>query len=75
MSFSQVVTCPTEEDIKYRMTRVSVDLVELYLVESGVALEVQLYPLRLSTCNLHGKYLCMSVCVPLMITNYDVTHR
>jgi len=37
------------------MTRVSIDLIELYLVESGVALEAQLYPLRLSTCNLHGE--------------------
>ena len=71
MLLSQVVTCPTEEDIKYRMTRVSVDLVELYLVESGVALEVQLYPLRLSTCNLHGTYVCL--CVSLT-TYYDVTH-
>ena len=74
MLFSQVVTCPTEEDIKYRMTRVSVDLVELYLVESGVALEVQLYPLRLSTCNLHGTYVHVCLCVSL-ITYYDVTHR
>lgn len=30
--------CPTSEDIKYRMTRVSVDVIDLYLIESGTSL-------------------------------------
>lgn len=30
--------CPTSEDIKYRMTRVAIDVVDLYLIESGTAL-------------------------------------
>ena len=47
--------CPTADDIKYRMTRCSVDCVDLYLVEAGTALNVQVYPVRVSTCNLHGK--------------------
>ena len=34
-------TCPSSEDVKYTMTRVSVDCVDLYLVEAGTALNVQ----------------------------------
>lgn len=30
--------CPTSEDIKYRMTRVAIDVIDLYLIESGTAL-------------------------------------
>jgi len=33
--------CPSSEDIKYRLTRASVDSVSLYLVEGGTALNVQ----------------------------------
>ena len=33
--------CPSAEDIKYRMTRVTVDCVDLYLTEAGTALNVQ----------------------------------
>ena len=36
-------TCPSSEDIKYRMTRVSVDCVDLYLAEAGTALNVQVF--------------------------------
>ena len=35
--------CPSGEDIKYTMTRVSVDCVDLYLVEAGTALNIQVY--------------------------------
>lgn len=30
--------CPTSEDIKYRMTRVAIDVIDLYLIESGTAM-------------------------------------
>lgn len=30
--------CPSSEDIKYRMTRVAIDAIDLYLIESGTAL-------------------------------------
>lgn len=30
--------CPSSEDIKYRMTRVAIDAVDLFIVESGCAL-------------------------------------
>ena len=35
------MVCPSGEDIKYRLTRASVDSVNLFLVESGTALNVQ----------------------------------
>ncbi|XP_021348394.1 uncharacterized protein KIAA1109-like [Mizuhopecten yessoensis] len=46
--------CPSSEDIKYKMTRVSLDSINFFLVESGTAFNVQLYPIKISTCNLHG---------------------
>lgn len=47
--------CPSCEDIKYTMTRVSIDAIDIYLVESGTALHTWISPIRLSTCNLHGQ--------------------
>ncbi|XP_050415172.1 bridge-like lipid transfer protein family member 1 [Patella vulgata] len=46
--------CPSADDIKYRMVRVSIDSVNIYMVESGAAFNLKLNPVRLSTCNLHG---------------------
>lgn len=44
--------CPSAEDIKYRMTRVAIDAVDFYLIESGTALHtwvsfVNLEPLKI----------------------------
>lgn len=47
--------CPSSEDIKYRMTRVAIDVIDLYLIESGTALHTWISPIRVSTCNLHGQ--------------------
>uniref|UniRef100_A0A1I8N1J1 Bridge-like lipid transfer protein family member 1 C-terminal domain-containing protein n=1 Tax=Musca domestica TaxID=7370 RepID=A0A1I8N1J1_MUSDO len=47
--------CPSAEDIKYKMTRVSVDAVDVYLIESGTALHAWISPIRLANCNLHGQ--------------------
>lgn len=47
--------CPTSEDIKYRMTRVSIDAIDLYFQESGTATQIWMSPIRVSTCNLHGQ--------------------
>ncbi|XP_033221657.1 transmembrane protein KIAA1109-like [Belonocnema kinseyi] len=47
--------CPSSEDIKYRMTRVSIDALDLYLQESGTATQIWVSPIRVSTCNLHGQ--------------------
>ncbi|XP_011301889.1 uncharacterized protein KIAA1109 isoform X7 [Fopius arisanus] len=46
--------CPSSEDIKYRMTRVAVDAIDLYLQEAGTATQLWISPIRISTCNLHG---------------------
>ncbi|KAL3270941.1 hypothetical protein HHI36_021446 [Cryptolaemus montrouzieri] len=42
--------------LKYKFTRVAVDALDFWLVESGTALQLWVSPLRLSTCNLHGKH-------------------
>lgn len=47
-----------EEDshaLKYKMTRVAVDAIDFWLVESGAALQLWVSPIRLANCNLHGK--------------------
>ncbi|XP_065930911.1 bridge-like lipid transfer protein family member 1 isoform X5 [Magallana gigas] len=46
--------CPTSEEIKYEMVRLSLDSVNFCLVESGTALNVQVSTVKMSTCNLHG---------------------
>ncbi|XP_056013431.1 bridge-like lipid transfer protein family member 1 isoform X4 [Ostrea edulis] len=46
--------CPTSEEIKYQLVRLSLDSVNFCLVESGTALNVQVSTVKLSTCNLHG---------------------
>ena len=35
------VMCPSSDDLKYRFVRLSIDCIDLYLVESGTALNVQ----------------------------------
>ncbi|XP_012263790.2 transmembrane protein KIAA1109 homolog isoform X5 [Athalia rosae] len=47
--------CPSSDDIKYRMTRVSLDAIDLYLQESGTTSQIWISPIRISTCNLHGQ--------------------
>lgn len=47
--------CPSTEDIKYRMTRVAIDAIDVYFIESGTAVHLWMSPVRVSTCNLHGR--------------------
>ncbi|CRK93957.1 CLUMA_CG007483, isoform B [Clunio marinus] len=47
--------CPSSEDIKYRMIRVAIDAIDIYIVENGCALHNWISPIRFSTCNLHGQ--------------------
>ncbi|XP_017781272.1 PREDICTED: uncharacterized protein KIAA1109 isoform X3 [Nicrophorus vespilloides] len=42
-------------DLKYKFTRLTIDAIDLWLVENGSALQMWVSPIRLSTCNLHGK--------------------
>nr|XP_033335326.1 transmembrane protein KIAA1109 homolog isoform X11 [Megalopta genalis] len=46
--------CPSSEDIKYRMTRIAIDSVDLHFQEVGTAVHLWISPIRVSTCNLHG---------------------
>uniref|UniRef100_A0A1B6DJ95 Bridge-like lipid transfer protein family member 1 C-terminal domain-containing protein n=2 Tax=Clastoptera arizonana TaxID=38151 RepID=A0A1B6DJ95_9HEMI len=46
--------CPSTEQIKYRMVRVAIDAIDLYMVEAGTAINLWASPIRFSTCNLHG---------------------
>ena len=55
--------CPSSEEIKYRMTCLSVDLVDFTLVGTGSAMGIQIYPLRLSTCNLYSAGRCTAECL------------
>uniref|UniRef100_A0A1I8FB95 Bridge-like lipid transfer protein family member 1 N-terminal domain-containing protein n=1 Tax=Macrostomum lignano TaxID=282301 RepID=A0A1I8FB95_9PLAT len=49
-------SCFHEEQLKYKnCLRLSVDQLNLCLVESGTCLSVQLDPIRLSNCNLHSE--------------------
>jgi len=68
--------CPSAEDIKYRMARFSVDTIDLTLVETGTAIGIQLYPIRLATCNLHSRqtHSGLSVLIPnVQIRQYLAT--
>ncbi|XP_043249927.1 transmembrane protein KIAA1109 isoform X1 [Colletes gigas] len=47
--------CPSSEDIKYRMTRIAIDAVDLYFQEVGTTVHLWISPIRVSTCNLHGQ--------------------
>lgn len=41
--------------LKYKFCRVAIDAIDFWLVESGAALQLWVSPIRLATCNLHGK--------------------
>lgn len=70
--------CPSSEDIKYRMTRLSIDLVDLTLVETGTAFGVQIQSVRLATCNLHSRqtHTGVSLLIPsINLRQYLATSR
>ncbi len=46
--------CATVEEVKYRLVRFLVDSVDVHLTERNSALRLQLCPIRLCACNLHG---------------------
>ncbi|XP_076066750.1 transmembrane protein KIAA1109 homolog tweek isoform X4 [Oratosquilla oratoria] len=48
--------CPTTDTIKYKMVRASIDLIDLHLVEGGTDMNLQVFPVRIATCNLHGQH-------------------
>lgn len=46
---------PDAHKLKYKFVRVAVDVLDFWLVESGTALQLWISPVRLATCNLHGR--------------------
>ncbi|CAH0602823.1 unnamed protein product [Chrysodeixis includens] len=46
--------CPTPNEIKYKMIRVAIDLIDIYIADSNTTLQAWISPVRLSYCNLHG---------------------
>ncbi|XP_060534290.1 bridge-like lipid transfer protein family member 1 [Cylas formicarius] len=49
------VAAYSEHKLKYKLVRVAIDAVDFWLVESAAALQLWVSPIRLATCNLHGK--------------------
>lgn len=41
--------------LKYKFCRLAIDAIDFWLVECGTALQLWMSPVRLATCNLHGK--------------------
>ncbi|KAF6778917.1 hypothetical protein AHF37_04403 [Paragonimus kellicotti] len=50
--------CPGESLLKYRFIRVSLDGLDMGIVETGSCLSIQLDPVRLTNCNMHGTARC-----------------
>lgn len=46
-------SCPSESQLKYKMLRLSLDQMDIYLVESDCSLRLQVEPVRLAQCSLH----------------------
>ncbi|KAG5848246.1 hypothetical protein ANANG_G00096440 [Anguilla anguilla] len=47
--------CRTSEDLKYTMTRLSVDTVDIFIAEHGCAANIKTNFIRLANCNLHNQ--------------------
>lgn len=48
-------TCPSVDDLKYKLVRFAGDSVDINIVERASALRLQACPVRFATCNLHGQ--------------------
>ncbi|CAH8450206.1 unnamed protein product [Schistosoma rodhaini] len=58
--------CPSDIQLKYRMLRLTIDGIDLSIVESRNCLSIQCDPIRLVHCNMHGATHCdgMFVLIP-----------
>lgn len=52
--FTLKYRCPTANEIKYKMIRVAIDLIDIYIADTNTTLQTWISPARLSFCNLHG---------------------
>jgi len=64
--------CPSSEDIKYRMLRIAIDAIDIYIVENGCALHSWMSPVRFAMCNLHGLQVKNGITV--LVPNVLVRH-
>lgn len=55
--------CPTSEDLKYRMTRVAIDVIDIYLIESGTALHTWVNELFCLVFDKNLFYLTIFFCI------------
>ena len=53
--------CPNPEDIKYRIVRLSLSCVDISLAELHTLTNVNIVPVKMSTCNVHGSRLMSGV--------------
>lgn len=58
-----IAPCRTEEEMKYRQIRISVDSVDLTFVEEKTILQINADPVRVTICNAHEGRFTEHVCV------------
>ncbi|VDM45903.1 unnamed protein product [Toxocara canis] len=57
-SKGRIQNCESEENLKYKMVRVSVDSCNMVLVEEKCAMQLSASPVRISHCNCHEGSFC-----------------
>lgn len=61
--------CPYSEDIKYRMVRIDLDKIQLFLAEKNSVLELDIDQMKLCTCNLHSCHTSSGMTALIKSTN------
>ncbi|XP_070391011.1 bridge-like lipid transfer protein family member 1 isoform X1 [Dermacentor albipictus] len=61
--------CPVSDDLKYRMTRLSLDYVDVCLEEASSVVCFELGPLKLTQCNLHSDQTTSGLSLQLRAVN------
>lgn len=54
LALSSGILCPGEMQLKYRLIRFTLDGLDMAIVECDACLSLQLEPIRLTNCNMHG---------------------
>uniref|UniRef100_A0A131YCK3 Diaphanous n=1 Tax=Rhipicephalus appendiculatus TaxID=34631 RepID=A0A131YCK3_RHIAP len=61
--------CPVSDELKYRMTRFSLDYVDICLEEASSSISFELGPLKLTQCNLHSEQTSSGMSLQLRAAN------
>lgn len=61
--------CPVSDELKYRMTRFSLDYVDICLEEASSSICFELGPLKLTQCNLHSEQTSSGLSLQLRAVN------